>query len=105
MVPEDYPFAMNDDAVRAALDEMLETTPARYAGTSFADALPELKLAIVMTGVQELSRRETAQLRASTDQAAQAAKRASKSALVVATLALAVSVGGLIVAIISVLAN
>jgi hypothetical protein len=100
MVPEDYPFAMSDAALRAALAEMLETTRSIYGGTSFARALPDLKVAIIMAGLQELSRRETAQLRASTEQAARAADRASKYALMVSGLALLVSFASLIVALV-----
>jgi hypothetical protein len=74
IVPQDYPFGMSDDDLRAALAEMLETTRRAYEGVSFRDSVPELKLAIVMTGVQELSRRETAQLRASAEKAARAGR-------------------------------
>jgi hypothetical protein len=101
MVPENYPFAMSDEALQAAVGEMLETTRSVYSGVSFAKALPELKLAIVMAGLQELSRRETAELRVLTAKAAKAADRASKYALMVAALALLVAVASLVVAVIS----
>jgi hypothetical protein len=105
MVPDGYPFAMNDEALQAALAEMLETTRSVYGGVSFGRALPELKLAIVMVGVQERSRRETESLRASTEQAAAAASRAAKYALGVSILALVVASFGIVVSVIAAFAD
>jgi hypothetical protein len=58
-VPEGFPFRLTDEELEHVLDEMAE--PANWPGfDDFRLLLPELKLALLASGLRERDRREGA---------------------------------------------
>jgi hypothetical protein len=96
-VPQDYPFGLTDEELRAKIHEMMGEWAGRQV--EFANLLPELQLAFVHAGLAEAGRRETEELRELARRAAEAADKAAGRALGIAVLALLVSAVGLVVSL------
>jgi hypothetical protein len=89
-VPEGYPFRLDDDELEETLDGMMD--PSSWPGfDNFSRLLPELKTALLLAGLQEHSRRETAELRLLTQEASESTIRMAKRSLAVAYAALVVA--------------
>lgn len=81
--PEGYPFLLGDARLQAVLRDMIEAIP---GFDNYSALLPELKLALILIGSQERSRRE--------------ADRLGRRLLIVTALATGIAVISLFVSIV-----
>lgn len=82
-IPQGFPYRLDDEALRDSLGSFSDMIGRRY--DSFDGALPELQLALISSGMLDLTRRETL--------------RIAKWSLLVASLALLIRLAALVVAL------